>query len=485
MNVRKIEKESDFLFLAEEMSAKKLWRKETKKIAAVAILALIVSAYLIFHYWGVGGIAIGISAVGAIFYLTVILLRFIFFIFSLKRMRSNSRQEQEIALPSEDEFPVYTILVPLRHEEKILQGLISSLGQLDWPKDKLQIMLLVDDDDDITLRALEKHKIPSCFEVVVISTKGTSLRSKPRVLNAALSCVSGEFLTIYDAEDKPEPNQLKKAYAAFRNSPEEVVCIQARLDYYNEDRNLLTRWFTAEYSSWFCFTLPALDYLGFPVPLGGTSNHIKTDFLKKIGGWDPYNVTEDCDLGMRIYRMKGKTRIMSYLPHEARPVRVFDSITYEEASSSLGNWIRQRSRWIKGFMVTFIVHFRHPLQTLRDFGLRGFAIFSFFTLGTAIVHLCNIAFWIIFLSWFLFGAPFVSMFFPPELLRLHMFSLIFGNGLIILMQVIAPLTERRYVTAFVSIITPVYWLLMAVACLKAVYEIFVKPHYWQKTVHLG
>ncbi|HAM96145.1 MAG: Glycosyl transferase, group 2 family protein [Candidatus Azambacteria bacterium GW2011_GWF2_46_32] len=479
--------QTDFLFLKDELSAKNLWQSSTNLIALTVLAGIAATAYLAYRY-GIAGPAFALSLTAAGFYLGAILFRFLLFAFSLIQIRKNSAAKSIVQQCSDKELPVYTVLVPLRHEVKALPGLIEALNNLDWPEDRLEIFFLVDDDDDITQDALKKHVLPRHIQVMIIPTADALIRSKPRVLNAILFQVSGEFLTIYDAEDRPEQDQLKKAYLTFRDSPEEIVCVQARLDYYNERQNILTRWFTAEYASWFGYTLPALDCLGLPIPLGGTSNHLRVEFLQKIGGWDSYNVTEDCELGMRIYRMRGRMKIMSYLPHKqeekGRPIRVFDSVTYEEATSQLKNWIRQRSRWIKGFLQTFIVHTRNPLKAVREFGVCGFAVFIFFTGGTAVIHLMNIVFWTLSIAW-LFNWNFIYAFFPPALHQIHVFTLIFGNAFFVLIHVLSALIEKRFLTALFALFIPLYWLLMAIACLKAIWQLIFKPHFWEKTMHFG
>ncbi len=156
-------------------------------------------------------------------------------------------------------------------------------------------------------RALRKHDLPPHFEVIVVPQG--SPQTKPRALNYALQFCRGSLLTIYDAEDIPEPNQLREVARKFSGAGEKLACLQAQLSFYNPNENWLTRQFTAEYATLFGLILPALAAHNLPLPLGGTSNHFRTRNLRQIGGWDPYNVTEDADLGLRLARLGYRTGV--------------------------------------------------------------------------------------------------------------------------------------------------------------------------------
>jgi glycosyltransferase involved in cell wall biosynthesis len=209
------------------------------------------------------------------------------------------------------------------------------------------------------------------FEVVVVPPVGP--RTKPKALNYALLDSTGDIVCIYDAEDRPDPLQLKKVAATFRQLGPEYACVQAELAYFNADENLITRWFAVEYRAWFTQFLPQLSRVEAPIPLGGTSNHFRRELLVQLGAWDPYNVTEDADLGIRLHR-------------QGYRVAVLDSVTYEEANTDFVNWIKQRSRWYKGYAQTYLVHMRHPIRLLRDVGLAGFVRFNLFVGGTPVAR---------------------------------------------------------------------------------------------------
>lgn len=249
-------------------------------------------------------------------------------------------------------LPVYTVLVPMYKEPEVAQKIARSVTELDYPTEKLDVKLLLEEDDPETRAKIDEvmESLPPCVEVIVCPTvpKGEP-RTKPRACNWGLERAQGEYLVIYDAEDRPEADQLKKAVAAFRRlkaaGKDRVACLQAKLNYFNAHQNGLTKFFTLEYSTWFDLFLPGLHAYRIPIPLGGTSNHFNVEVLKSLGGWDPFNVTEDCDLGIRMARKGYVTEVL-------------DSTTWEEANSRVGNWIRQRSRWIKGYFQTHLVHSR-------------------------------------------------------------------------------------------------------------------------------
>ena len=261
--------------------------------------------------------------------------------------------ETELADLDDDELPVYTILVPMYKESEVAAKVVNAVGRLDYPQDKLDIKLLLEEDDPETRQACQQAHLPACVDMIVVPH--SQPKTKPKACNHGLRDARGEYLVIYDAEDRPESDQLKKAVAAFRrldaeraalgDKGPEVVCLQGKLNYYNARQNYLTKWFALEYTVWFDLFLPGLHVMGVPIPLGGTSNHFKTDVLRRLGGWDPFNVTEDCDLGIRLHREGYRTKIL-------------DSTTWEEANSRLGNWIRQRSRWVKGYIQTHLIHTR-------------------------------------------------------------------------------------------------------------------------------
>lgn len=378
-----------------------------------------------------------------------------------------ARPPRDLSIRMPDaELPIYSVLVPLYREAAMVPALIRALRALDYPQDRLDIKLVVEADDDETARAANAAATDSCFSVLRVPPGQP--RTKPRACNYALPLALGEFTVIFDAEDRPEADQLRKAVAAFRRAPEHVACLQARLNFYNADENWLTRLFALDYALWFDFLLPGLDRLNIPMPLGGTSNHFRTAALRAIHGWDPYNVTEDADLGIRLARL-------------GQRVRVLDSTTYEEATNRLAPWLRQRSRWLKGYMQTWLVHMRSPWALLRNAGIGGFIGFQFFVAGTFLSALLNPLLWGAFLLSELHGHAVPGA--EQAVAHASLFSLALGNSLFACFAVLSPLRRGWFDLAPYGLTAPLYWLLISGAGLRALIQLCVRPWYWDKTPH--
>lgn len=367
-------------------------------------------------------------------------------------------------------LPTYTILVPLYKEAAILRQLVANLSALDYPPELQQVLLLVEDDDEETIAGLATLELPGHFEVLLVPESFP--RTKPKACNAGLAQARGDFCVIYDAEDRPDPDQLRKAVAAFGTSSRAVACVQAELQYFNPATNVLTRWFAAEYACNFSLVLPGLTRLGAPVPLGGTSNHFRTDALRELGGWDEYNVTEDADLGMWIAR-------------RGLHVAVIDSVTLEEANSKVGNWVRQRSRWIKGYIQTYLVHMRHPVQLFKQLGPSGFFSFQCVVGGTPFTLLVNPLFWSLTIGYVVFGQRWVADVFPTPVFYFGIASMAIGNFLSLWYLMLACMKRGLYPSVKWVLIVPVYWVLMSLAAAKAASQLMNPKlrHHWEKTTH--
>jgi cellulose synthase/poly-beta-1,6-N-acetylglucosamine synthase-like glycosyltransferase len=379
-----------------------------------------------------------------------------------------SVSKEEVAALKDEDLPIYTILVPMYKEPNVLPILAAALKNMDYPKSKLDIKLVLEENDHETIDAAEALGLASIFEIVRVPD--SLPKTKPKACNYALRLARGEYLTIYDAEDKPEPDQLKKVMVSFHRMGERTACIQAHLNYFNAEENWLTRMFTLEYSLWFDLFLPALDYLRFPIPLGGTSNHFDLKKLREVGGWDPFNVTEDADLGLRFAA-------------SGYHVGVVDSVTYEEANSQVGNWIRQRSRWIKGYIQTWLVNMRHPLGLLHRVGWKGFLSFQLFIGGTIASGLTYPFIVIPFVLWFLGQSAALRPFFPPSLLLVSSINLVAGNSFLIYLSMLAAVKRRNTALLPYALTVPGYWLLQSVAAYKALWQLITNPFYWEKTTH--
>jgi cellulose synthase/poly-beta-1,6-N-acetylglucosamine synthase-like glycosyltransferase len=258
--------------------------------------------------------------------------------------------------------------------------------------------------------------------------------------------------------------------ATFRRSPPNTACLQCRLNYFNGSENWLTRMFALDYALWFDQVLPGLERLAMPIPLGGTSNHFRIDVLRELHAWDPFNVTEDADLGIRIGQ-KGYR------------VGVVDSTTFEEASCRPGQWIGQRSRWIKGYMQTLLVHTRRPLHLMRSAGPLGFLGFVFFIGGTVLAGLLNPLFWLFYVIWLAASAVNLDVIFPQSLLLLCLFNLLAGNGAFTYLIMLAPIRRGWLHLIPFSFTLFGYWVLISIAAYKALWQLLRNPFFWEKTQH--
>ena len=381
---------------------------------------------------------------------------------------ARSRPEPEHAARLPDALlPVYTILVPLYREANVLPRLARSLLLIDYPHDRLDIKILVENDDHETVTAAAELAGRGPFEILTVP-HGTP-RTKPRACNYGLSFARGEFAVIYDAEDRPERDQLRKAAAAFRRQPADVACLQAHLNFYNANENWLTRLFALDYALWFDVLLPGLDRMGVPMPLGGTSNHFRTAVLRELGGWDPFNVTEDADLGIRIGQL-------------GKRVAMLNSTTFEEAPARLGVWLKQRSRWLKGYMQTWLVHTRDPVSLIRRIGHVGVLAFHLFLGGAVVAALVNPLLWAVSGLSLCFGWPLFEDS-GNTLLALSATGLVGGNAILTSLAMAAPLKRGWNRLAPYGLTVMLYWALISVAAWRALVQLATNPFHWEKTAH--
>lgn len=356
-------------------------------------------------------------------------------------------------------LPATSVIVALHEEAAVIAGLARSLAALDYPRDRLEIVFAIEADDEETLAAARalarKHAIR------VLPVPGTGPRTKPKALNLALQIARGELVAIYDAEDAPAPGQLRAAAEAFA-ADAGLACVQAPLGWYNGEDNWLTRQFALEYAVQFHALVPMLSRLGWPVPLGGTSNVFRRAALEAAGGWDPFNVTEDADLGFRLVR--AGWRIGTIAPG-----------TQEEAPIGFTAWCAQRSRWLKGHLVSWLVQMRDP----RGLARAGAHVALHLTLGwnvlSALLHLPCLA---LSLAALLAGLAAGT---PPGLLVAAL------PAAYLAAMLSAALAARRAGIAArpADLITmPAYWLLQGPAMVRALAEIARgDPHLWAKTEH--
>jgi cellulose synthase/poly-beta-1,6-N-acetylglucosamine synthase-like glycosyltransferase len=366
-----------------------------------------------------------------------------------------------------DDLPVISIIVALYKEEAIAPRLVRRLARLDWPRDRLDVLIAVEADDTGTRAALARARLPAWMRVVVVPDGRP--RTKPRALNHALTLARGSIVGIYDAEDTPAPDQLHRVAARFEAAPPQVACLQGVLAYTNTTTNWLARCFTIEYAAWFRVLLPGIERLGLPVPLGGTTLFFRREVLERLGAWDAHNVTEDADLGLRLARHGYRTEVI-------------DTVTGEEANCRTLPWIKQRSRWIKGYAMTWAVHMRSPLRLWRDLGTWGFAGFQVLFLTTILHLLSGPVLLTLWLALLIPGHPLMDTL-PAHLLWTLPAYLILCECVTVAICVLG-LRRSTHRLAWPWVLTMhLYFPLAALAGLKALWELLARPFYWDKTAH--
>ncbi len=432
-----------------------------------AIIFTSILAIIVFVWFFPVQTVLVLNIIAALFFAALIFIRLAAF-FLRKKTRDDTKPPARRSYDME--LPVYSVLVPLFRESSVISQLVGALEKIDYPGAKLDIKLIFEEEDTKTLKIARSMALPVHFECIVVP--GGMPQTKPRALDFALARVRGEFITIYDAEDIPDPGQLRRALCAFDEGGENLACVQAHLGFYNSEDNWLTRQFALEYAALFEVFLPMLAAYRFPMLLGGTSNHFRTSLLKDIGGWDPFNVTEDADIGIRLARF-------GYI------CGVIPSRTLEEASSDLGNWMRQRSRWLKGWMQTYVVHMRNPFNLWRELGPAGFFVFQALAGGMIVSALVYPLFLGLLIAVLMQGHLLDSFggIAGSILLGLNGFNFVTGYAAAALLGAEGSLRIKKPHLAKSVFLIPFYWLLISACAYMALWQFFTKPFYWEKTDH--
>ncbi len=380
---------------------------------------------------------------------------------------AGTRSTVDIRPPVPLRLPVVTVFVPLFKESKIASHLIRRLSAIDYPDDKLDVCLLLEADDKVTRDAVAQTELPSWMRAIVVPEG--SIKTKPRALNYGLNHAKGSIIGVYDAEDSPSPDQIHKVVARFAMSGPEVVCLQGVLDFYNARTNWLSRCFALEYATWFQVILPGLARLGLVIPLGGTTLFFRRRILEEIGAWDAHNVTEDADLGIRLARRGYRTEL-------------FHSITGEEANCRWWPWIKQRSRWLKGYAVTYVVHMRSPRRLWRDLGAKRFCALQIQFLGTLLQFVLAPVLWSLWLAPLgLWHWPVTDL--PIWAIAAVISAFSFGEFVTLTAGFIAAHTSKRMWLAKWVPTLHFYFPLATFAVYKGLWELLHNPFYWDKTEH--
>jgi cellulose synthase/poly-beta-1,6-N-acetylglucosamine synthase-like glycosyltransferase len=395
--------------------------------------------------------------------------------------------------PGDPTLPPYAVLLPVHKEANMLHHLVNRVEQLRYPRHQLRIMLLIEHDDEETLGAARALRIPfsersfnqahnEYLRVLVVPPGGP--KTKPNALNAAMSVVVAErceYVTIYDAEDRPEVDQLLKAVGVFRAANSRLACLQAELAFWNDNTNWVTALYWIGYKIHYTRFLPGLVRLGLPVPLGGTSNHFRVSALLDValcpGGevWDPNNLTEDADLGAR-------------LAAAGYEVNLLRSTTFEEAPVGIRVIDKQQRRWKAGYVQTGLVHTREPLRAMRGMGAVRWLCFNLLILGVPITFMLNPLFFLITAGFFVTRAMAIEELFPPPIYYPAIAVMLVGNFAVIYEFLHTCLAEAeeargRYNLVWYMLLAELMWLWMSRSTYIAMFELIMGKRNWHKTPH--
>ncbi|MGC9418209.1 MAG: glycosyltransferase family 2 protein [Rhodovulum sp.] len=445
-----------------ESESCRAWLRAGPRAAVVGALVLLgllaalapVTVLAVLTLWTVGWMALG-SLLKALAALTQA--------HALRRARRAPPPEA----PTIARLPRISILVPLFRETELASRLIRRLSRLDYPRALLDICLVTEEGDAATQATLDAAQLPPWMRRVTVP--GGALKTKPRALNYALDFCHGSIVGIYDAEDAPATDQLRRVVEHFHSCGPDVAVLQGVLDFYNFRANWLARCFAIEYAAWFRVVLPGLARLGVPVPLGGTTLFFRRRVLEDLGGWDAHNVTEDADLGLRLARHGYRTEFL-------------DSVTEEEANCRAWPWVRQRSRWLKGYALTWATHMRRPDRLLRQFEPLGFLGMQVLFLGTLTQFVFMPLIWSFWALPLGLGHPLQHVL--PAGSMAALFAVFIGSELVTLGVGAMGVTragKRRLIPWLPTL--HLYFPLAAFASYKAVWEMAAKPFFWDKTRH--
>lgn len=457
---------TDYLYMPEIESAKRHVYPHTIFVGAVVVVGMWVALFLGYFAFGISPFVVFMAFLNA-FYAAHVIFKAVVTREAFRAPLLSVSDEEAKAVKKED-LPVYTILIPLYREEKVIRQIVRAMTAIDYPTNKLDVIITLESYDTPTMEAIREVGLPKHFKTLILPD--VQPKTKPKALNVALTKTKGEYLVIYDAEIVPEPLQLRKAFLLFRKNPD-LGALQPRLDHYNANATLITRLFNAEFSFYYDYFLPGLEKFNFPIPLSGHSTHFRADLLKRIGGWDPYNVTEDCDVGIRFARIGVRTA-------------VFDSTSEEEATDTLQSWILQRSRWMKGFLQTSIVHLRFPIRLKRDLG--GWLPFAAFILtvpGSVLFNVFNLFGWAMFGIWIVARPDFIQSLYPLPILYVSVANFFVGTFVFTYLNLYAVYKRGKYAIVKHSILSPLYWIMLALAATRGAVQLITNPYKWDKTSH--
>ena len=434
-----------------------------RKPLAIAIVALFVMACFLAPYWM---LTIGILVAFTTLIMSTVLktAAFLAQMSKLSQTPAPAVARRRAAFP----LPKVSVLVPLLHEKEIAGKLIQRLTRLTYPKSLLEIVLVLEADDHVTRETIARTDMPKWMSVIEVPSSN-NLTTKPRALNYALDFCRGSIIGVWDAEDAPEPDQIEKIVTRFQDAPANVACLQGILDYYNARNNWLSRCFAIEYATWWRMMLPGVARLGLVIPLGGTTLFFRRSILEKLCGWDAHNVTEDADLGVRLARHGYVTELVP-------------TVTYEEANCRAWPWVKQRSRWLKGFAITWLVHMRAPGALLRDLGVVRFLGVQTLLFATFAQFALAPLLWSFWLTLAGFDHP-ITHTLGGQIAQTMLWVFIVTEVINLSISMAAVAGPRHRHLMLYVLTLPLYFPMAALSAYKALKEMVFEPFYWDKTQH--
>jgi cellulose synthase/poly-beta-1,6-N-acetylglucosamine synthase-like glycosyltransferase len=456
---------NDYLFLAPEQSAKGHLTREVYFLIFYAFLGVVTYFWIIELFLG--------RSFAWSFFFHIAIIQFVLVIFKLYVVWITFRlPPQPPRMLTEDErstLPTISVILPVYKEKEIIPQLCERMGSMDYPIDKLDMIFIFESGDDETIQAFLDHPKPAHFKGLV--SPDVRPKTKPKALNVALRETKGEYLVIFDAETLPEPDQFMKAMSAFRNDPT-LDYVHCRIDVYNPDVNWITKMYAAEFAFFYNFFLPGLATVHSPTPISGHSVYFRREQLIRIGGWDAYNLAEDCDVGIRLFRNGYKN------------ATVLDSYSWEQSTTNLRDWIKQRTRWMQGFVQTSMVNLRFPALLWKDLGgLRNFLMFMFHVPGGVFLNGINLAQWCMLGFWYFTRDPYIQTIFTDVLLYLSVVSFGIANVAFTYFNLVGLFYRRYYSIVPMALLSFLYWLMLSLATSRAILRFFRQESTWDKTNH--
>ncbi len=456
---------NDYLFLAPEQSAKGHLTREVYFLVFWSALAIYLWFNLIYIFTGKG------FAWSFFFHVAVVQFSLILFKAYVVRITFLLPPQPPRMLRDDEKvnLPVISVVLPVYKEKEIIPQLCQRMMDMDYPPENLDLIFVFESGDDETIEAFQQYPKPAHFKGLV--SPDVKPKTKPKALNVALRETKGDLLVIFDAETLPETDQFMKVVAAFRGDPT-LDYIHCRIDVYNPNRNWITKMYTAEFSFFYNFFLPGLATVHSPTPISGHSVYFRREQLVKVGGWDAYNLAEDCDIGIRMFR-NGYKR-----------ATVLDSYSWEQSTTNIFSWMKQRTRWMQGFVQTSMVNLRFPALLWKDLGgLRNMVLFLFHVPGGVFLNGLNLAQWGMLVFWYATSDPIIQSIFTDVLLYLSVVSFILGNIIFTYFNLIGLFYRKYYSFVGQALFSPVYWIMLSFATVRAIIRFFLQESTWDKTTH--